>query len=99
MQNYNEKRGYPRMDIECPASFEIVGQGSGGAIVKNLSGGGVLMWIETAVEQDAKLKIEIKPVTDITPPMIAELRVVRCTPLSGAEGNFAVACEISRILG
>ena len=99
MQDYDEKRSYPRMKIDCPASFEVVGSSGGGAIVKNLSGGGVLLWIEQDVAPGAELKIEIKPVNDITPPMKAELKVLRCTPVDEATGSFAVACEISRILG
>lgn len=99
MQDYDEKRSYPRMEIDCPASFEIVGQGTGGAVVKNLSGGGVLLWIEQAVEAGAQLVIEIKPVNDITPPMRAEVRVLRCTPVQEAQGSFAVSCAISRVFG
>ena len=99
MLDYNEKRNYPRMDIECPARFEVVGEASGGAIVKNLSGGGVLLWIEQALEPGTELKIEIKPVSDITPPMTAELKVLRCTPVEEGSGSFAVAARISRILG
>jgi hypothetical protein len=99
MLEYSEKRNYPRMEIECPASFQVVGGPGGGAIVKNLSGGGLLMWIDQALEPDATLTIQIKPVNDITPPMSAELRVTRCTPVGEEEGSFAVACRISRILG
>jgi hypothetical protein len=99
MQNYNEKRGYPRMNIECPASFDIVGEGAGGAVVKNLSGGGVLIWLDRVVDAGAELTIEIKPINDITPPMLAEMRVVRCSPVVEAAGSFAVACAINRVLG
>ena len=99
MQEYNEKRSYPRMAIECPASFEIIDGDGGGAIVKNLSGGGLLMWMDRDVSADAEMTIEIKPVSDITPPMVAEVRVLRCTPAAGEEGSFAVACQISRLLG
>jgi len=99
MQDYNEKRCYPRMNIECPANFEIVGETAGGAVVKNLSGGGVLLWIERAVEPDAVLHIEIKPVNDITPPMRAEVRVLRCSAVEEAQGSFAVACAINRVMG
>jgi hypothetical protein len=99
MLEYREKRNYPRMDIDCPASFEIVGGDGGGAIVKNLSGGGLLMWIDRNVAPESSLNIEIKPVNDITPPMVAELKVLRCTPVGETEGSFAVACQISRILG
>lgn len=99
MQDYDEKRGYPRMDIECPASFEIVDQDGGGAIVKNLSGGGLLMWIERSLDPGAELTIEISPINDITPPMHAAVRVLRCSPVVGASGSFAVACVIERVLG
>ena len=95
-----EKRNFPRMDIECPARFAIEGQsGSAGAIVKNLSGGGVLMWLEQAVSPDTVLAIEVQPPSDITPPMKARVKVLRCTPVEGTEGQFAVACATEQILG
>ena len=99
MQGYNEKRNYPRMAIGCPASFQVVGGEGGGAIVKNLSGGGVLMSIDRQLDAGSELKIEIKPVNDVTPPMVAEVQVVRCTPESGEPGRYAVACQITRLLG
>ena len=99
MQDYDEKRNYPRMAIECPASFQIVDGKGGGAIVKNLSGGGVLMWMDVECAKDAEMKIEIKPVNDITPPMVAEVKVIRCAPVDEQNGSFAVACEINRLLG
>jgi hypothetical protein len=99
MQDYREKRNYPRMAIECPASFQVIGGDGGGAIVKNLSGGGLLVWIDREISPGASLQIEIKPVNDITPPMVAEVRVVRSTPVGDADGSFAVACQIRRVLG
>jgi hypothetical protein len=99
MQNYDEKRNYPRMAIECPAKFQIVDGEGGGAIVKNLSGGGILMWMDSECPADAEMKIEIKPVNDITPPMVAEVKVKRCTAVGGNDGSFAVACQINRLLG
>lgn len=99
MLEYDEKRNYPRMDIECPASFKVVGGAGGGAIVKNLSGGGLLIWLDHAIEPESTLEIEMKPVNNITPPMTAEVRVLRCTPVGGEEGSFAVACQINRVLG
>ena len=99
MQDYEEKRNYPRMAIECPASFQIVGGEGGGAIVKNLSGGGLLLTIDQEIAAGVELKIKIKPVNDITPPMVAEVRVVRCTPESEAQDGYAVACQITRLLG
>lgn len=99
MRDYDEKRGYPRMEIECPASFAIVGEDDGGAIVQNLSGGGVLMWVERALNPGDELTIEVKPIKDITPPMRASVRVLRCSPVDESSGGFAVACVIERVLG
>lgn len=99
MLEYSEKRHYPRMQIDCPASFQVIGGEGGGAIVKNLSGGGLLMWIDRLVEPETTVEIEIKPVNEITPPMVALVRVLRCTSVDGDDGSFAVACRIDRILG
>jgi len=99
MLDTKEKRDFPRMKLECPASFAITGKpGSSGAIVKNLSGGGVLMWIEGQVEPGTMLDIEVAPVSSITPPMNARMKVLRCTPVEGADGQFAVACMMEQLL-
>lgn len=99
MLDTGDKRNFPRMNLDCPASFSIAGgDARQGAIVKNLSGGGVLMWIDGAVEPGAVLSIEVTPPTPVTPPMCAEVRVLRCTPVEGADGQFAVACLMERVL-
>lgn len=99
MRDYQEKRDYPRTLIDCPASFQTVGGLGGRAVVKNLSGGGVLMWIDHDIAPGAPLRMQLKPASDITPPMTADVQVLRCTPLDGAGGGFAVACQIRRVLG
>ena len=100
MLDTNDKRSFPRMEIECPASFRIDGEAaSAGAIVKNLSGGGVLMWIERDLPAGTVMDIEVTPVNNITPPMKAQMKVLRSTPVDGAAGQFAVACTLERILG
>jgi hypothetical protein len=41
MLDSDEKRSYHRMRVDCPASFRLADERTpGGAIVKNLSGGG-----------------------------------------------------------
>ena len=57
------------------------------------------MWMDVECPMDAEMKIEIKPVNDITPPMVAEDKVIRCAPVGGENGSFAVACQINRLLG
>ncbi len=99
MQNYREKRHYPRMETECPARFEHAGGGAGGAIVKNLSGGGLLAWVDQEIPAGSVLTVTLKPINDTTPPMVAEVKVVRSAVLAQSDGNFAVACQISRVCG
>lgn len=99
MQDSRERRAYTRNDIDCPAQFRIVDGDGGGAIVKNLSGGGVLLWVDRAIAPGATLRMEVKPLHDTTPPMVAEVRVLRSTPLGDEEGVFAVACQIHRVMG
>lgn len=99
MEDYREKRNYPRMQTECPARFLLAGGGGGAAVVKNFSGGGLLAWIDRDVAPGALLTMEVKPTDDITPPMVAEVCVVRSTPVGEMAGSFAVACQIRRVLG
>lgn len=99
MLDMAEKRYFHRLEVECPASIVLQGQaGHAGAIVKNLSGGGVLMWLEQAVRPGAELAIEILPLSNITPSMKARVRVLRCTPVEGVEGQFALACQMEQVL-
>ena len=98
MLDTQEKRDFPRMELDCPASFSSGSGTQNGAIVKNLSGGGVLMWIEGEVAPGQVLTIEVSPPTPLTPAMRAEMQVLRCTPVEGADGQFAVACQMQRLL-
>ena len=99
MLDRNDKRNFIRMDIECPASFTVEGgDGNVGAIVKNLSGGGVLMWLEQPVEPDTVLFVELRPPSSITPPMKARMKVLRCNPVEEAERQFAVACMTVQVI-
>jgi len=99
MLDYREQRSYPRMPMDCPASFSVDGEGRlHDAVVKNLSGGGVLMWLDGQMAPGTSLDIEVAPPTRITPPMHARMRVLRCTPVQGIEGKFAVACMMEKLL-
>jgi len=97
MLKYADQRRFPRMEVECPARFRVVGEGEvTGAIVKNLSGSGLLMWIDHEVEVGTRLTIEVFPMMDVTPPLFAEVEVVRTVDVE--DGNFAVACQIEQVL-
>ena len=87
------------MQLDCPASFELLADGTAGtAIVRNLSGGGTLLSLEQSLVAGQVLRLRIEPGHDVTPPMVAELRVLRCDPPSESDGRYVVAAEITRIL-
>jgi hypothetical protein len=95
----DNRRSFPRVDIDCPASVRIDNSGyAEGAIVKNLSGGGFLLWLDRPVEEGSEFEITVAPQTPITPPLSARVRVVRCTPIPESEGSHAVACSILEVL-
>jgi hypothetical protein len=96
---YSEKRIYPRMQVECPARIEMAGDRFNRAVVKNLSGGGLMIWVDREIAAGAMLKVEVRPICDTTPPMVAEVDVLRSSPLAGGAGSFALACRINRLLG
>ena len=99
MLDYSEKRSFHRMAMDCPARIRLHGNDQAkGAIVKDLSGGGVLLWLDQAMHEGDVFDITIEPGTDLTPALDARVKVVRCTALAEGEGSFAVACRIEGFL-
>ncbi len=97
MLKYADQRRFPRMEVECPARFRVMDENEAtGAIVKNLSGSGLLMWIDHEVEVGTRMTLEVYPKMDVTPPLYAEVEVVRTVDVE--DGNFAIACQIERVL-
>ena len=96
MLPHSDNRNFFRMDVECPARFRIEGSDdTAGAIVKNLSGNGLLLWLDHEVEPGTRLSIVIVPGKSITPPLSLVVEVIRCYSLeTEEEGNFAAACII-----
>jgi hypothetical protein len=99
MLDYSEKRDFPRMAVNCAARFRVVGkQETGTAIVKDLSGGGLLLWTDDEVASGDLLNVEVMPGKSITPPLHAVVEVIRCDALSGEEAAFSVACTLEKML-
>ncbi|MDJ0805203.1 MAG: PilZ domain-containing protein [Gammaproteobacteria bacterium] len=97
MHDFAEKRDFIRMPIDCPAQFRIAGSDSTqSAIVKNLSSNGMLMLFDREIDPGTQLTVEIMPGKNITPPLSAEMSVLRS--YTADEGNFNIACAIERIL-
>lgn len=99
MLSTDDKRDFYRMNMDCPVIYTV----NGGAdryegTAKDLSAKGLLIWAENAVDADDVLTVQVRPVTEITPPLHAKVRVVRCSPIEGARGTYAIACETQEIL-
>jgi hypothetical protein len=97
MFDYAEKRDFMRMTMDCPGRYRVPGADRPhSALVRNLSGNGVLLVVDEPVATDMELSLEIMPGKTITPPLAAYVKVLRCEPSEG--GRYSVACTVQRIL-
>lgn len=98
MLDYIEKRDYIRMEVDCAARIQLDGIEPISAIVKDLSATGVLMWLDAQIPSGSIGTVSILPGKNITPPLTAEIEVIRCEPLKEDPTTFAAACSIKEIL-
>lgn len=100
MLAYSERRNFPRMDVECPARYRVEGDSdSAAAIVRNLSGGGLLMTTDRVLAPESRVSIIVLPGKSITPPLSAVVEVISCDALEGDQaGSFLVACSLVELL-
>jgi len=95
----DNRRNFQRINIDCPATVRSEAAGPHyDAVVKNLSGNGFLLWLAHELAEGEICEVTVAPTTPITPPMTARVRVVRCTPVPGHDGQFELACAIDEIL-
>lgn len=94
--DYSEKRDFQRMAIGCSLEYQLendtqIYQGK----VVNLSGKGVLFTASNAIKAGANIKIIVIPGNSLTPPMSADILVLRCDKQS--DKKFHIAAEIVQI--
>ena len=97
-REYDEKRDFIRIDIDCEFVFkkvdsdeeELTGQ------VSNLSGRGMMFICETELEKGCTLEVNIKPSNILTPPLHANVKVVRVIKQRHADG-FEIGAVIREI--
>lgn len=98
MREYDEKRDYIRMDIDCDVTYRLPGseavyQGRGTSI----SGAGVSFIADQNIQVGQAVEINVLPTKSLTPPMNAFIEVVRTTP--NHDGTFEIAATIKSIKG
>lgn len=78
-QDYSEKRNFYRMNLDCGAEYSINGSGNRKTgIVSDLSGDGISIIVDQAVEPGTEVRVCIQPENQVTPPLDITMQVVRC---------------------
>lgn len=94
-KDYSEKRNFFRMNLECIAEYTINGsaqQKSG--TVSNLSGDGISIVADQAVEPGTEVCVSIQPENNVTPPLEIVMEVLRCEEKDG--NCYLLAGSITR---
>lgn len=98
MLEYDEKREYIRMSIDCDIIYKLADsdQESKGRCT-SLSGAGISFISDQVFEPGKSLEVNVIPKSTITPPMTALIEVVRHTLLKS--GDHEIAASIKSIIG
>ena len=97
-REYDEKRDFIRIDIDCEIFFKkadsndetMTGQ------IANLSGRGMMFISDTELEKNSTLEVNVKPSNILTPPLHANVKVVRVIKQRHAEG-YEIGAVIKEI--
>ena len=91
---YSEKRSFDRMNVDCACRVRIAGQArQAEAIVKNLSGDGLLLWTREPIADGASLEVSIDSRDCVSDCFTALAEVIRSGP-AGQAGYTEVACQM-----
>ncbi|WP_078118124.1 PilZ domain-containing protein [Thiosocius teredinicola] len=92
MIDYSEKRNFIRMPMNCPISMLTTGKDEAdyGQLL-DLSASGMRFISPRELDRGDRLQIGVRPMRPITPPLEAEIEVVRCTERSD---GFDIAASI-----
>ena len=95
MIDYSEKRGFIRMPLNCPVSIrdQQSTRDEIGELI-DLSASGVRFHSRHAHDTGARLHLHLAPDYPATPPLEAELSVVRCHEV---DNGFDIAASIDLI--
>ena len=95
--DYEEKRDFARMGVECPATFTIDGESAvHHAVAMDLSATGLQLTCADAVAVGGVLMVQVTPEKAIVPPLQAKAEVVRCDDAGG--GSFRMGLKILEML-
>lgn len=97
MRDYDEKRGFQRMTLDCAMRVTDPGDGREYVVTaRDLSADGISFLSEQArFSAGQGLRVRIEPAATLVPPLQAEIEVIRVSPEGG---EYLVAASIRRML-
>jgi hypothetical protein len=90
MLEYDEKRDYIRMDVDCKVTYKLIDSDevkTGRCL--SLSGSGVSFVAESSFDVGLAMEVNVLPENPVTPSMTAYIEVVRS--IAQEEGTFEIA--------
>ena len=95
-RDYDEKRGFIRMDVNCKVIYKSPSDNTlFEGVTKNLSGTGILFEAEQELQLNQLLEVHVKPEREVTPPLEAIGRVIRVN--GGDNGKFDICIEFQEM--
>ncbi|MCW8917783.1 MAG: PilZ domain-containing protein [Gammaproteobacteria bacterium] len=95
--DYEEKRDFTRMGLECPATLRIDGEETvHQAVATDLSATGLQLDCALAVAEGGVVMVEMIPEQAIVPPLQARAEVVRCT--GNEKGGYRLGLRIVEMM-
>ena len=96
-REYDEKRDFIRVDVDCEMVFKAEdSQGFETAMVSNLSGRGMMFICDRELTKDSIAEVKISPANILTPPLHANVRLVRVVKQRHGSG-FEIGAVIQDI--
>ncbi|MCW9023684.1 MAG: PilZ domain-containing protein [Gammaproteobacteria bacterium] len=97
-REYDEKRDFIRINVDCEMSYKLPDDAeTKSGKVTNLSGRGMMFITEEALEFESLVEVRIIPEKNITPPLHANVRIVRVAKQRHGDG-YETGAVIQEIL-
>ncbi len=98
MLEYDEKRNYIRMNVDCDIDYKTIDSDQKkSGVCTSLSGAGLSFIADSPYEPGIAMDVCVKPKNSVTPPMSALIEVVRCTEKENQQ--YEIAAIIKSIKG
>lgn len=96
MLEYDEKRDYIRMDVDCDITYKLADSNeTKTGHCTSLSGAGVSFIADSSYDIGLAMEVNIIPKNSLTPSMTAFIEIVRSIPQDN--GNFEIAASIKSL--